>query len=179
MITRRGFGSLTHINNSLQPEMVSILSKTPSFREAIAEAKVRLPFLASSSVNFPWRGNGAGAAETRAALFSTAVTAGIMGAKRTSELIPMCHHISLRHCVIEINEDEPQSESEHISLRVTCKAVVDSATTGVEMEALTGCSIAALTLYDMLKSSGKGIILENIRLIKKTGGKSGQWVAKD
>jgi cyclic pyranopterin phosphate synthase len=176
MISRE-FGTLTHINSGNFPEMVSILAKAPTFREAVAEARVRIPVTASSSKDFPWRGNGNGAAETRAALFSTAVTAGVLGAKKTSELIPMCHQISLRHCAIEIHEEEAQSKTEHILLRVTCKAVVDNATTGVEMEALTGCSIAALTLYDMLKSSGKGITLENLRLLSKTGGKSGTWVA--
>lgn len=177
----RHFGTLTHIlsnkSGNVVPKMVSVINKSSSFREAIAEAYVRLPYTASASVGFSWRGKESSAVETRSALFSTAVTAGVLGAKRTCDLIPMCHQISLKHCAIEIQEVEPQSENEQLSLRVTCTAVADNETTGVEMEALTGCSIAALTLYDMLKSSGKGIIIEKIRLLKKTGGKNGEWNA--
>ena len=98
-------------------------------------------------------------------LFQTAIIAGVMGAKRTSDLIPLCHPLPLHDCRIEIVPDASRGE-----VTVHCR-VKTEARTGVEMEALTGASVAALTLYDMAKAVSHGIVIREIRLLEKTGGK--------
>ena len=99
-------------------------------------------------------------------LFQTAILAGVMGAKRTSDLIPLCHPLPLEDCQIEI-----ESAAERGEVVVHCRALTH-AKTGVEMEALTGATVAALTLYDMAKAVSHGITIREIRLVEKTGGKS-------
>ena len=94
-----------------------------------------------------------------------------MGAKKTSELIPLCHPIPLSSVDVQISRIET-------GVRIQAKAVTTDKT-GVEMEALTAASIAALTVYDMLKAASKGIVISSIRLLSKTGGKSGDWNASD
>ena len=105
-------------------------------------------------------------------VLSVARLAGILGAKKTPELIPLCHPLALTSTKLDLRCDEKHGIIEVTS---TCKI---NARTGVEMEALTAVSIAALTIYDMCKAVDKGIIISNIRLLKKTGGKSGQWRGK-
>ena len=104
-------------------------------------------------------------------ILSVAQVGGIMGAKKTSELIPMCHNIFLAGSDIRFNilEDSIEIESEVKTVRKT----------GVEMEALTAASIAALTIYDMCKAVDKGMIIEDIKLMKKSGGKSGDYIRKE
>ncbi len=102
-------------------------------------------------------------------VIQTAVIAGIQGSKRTSDLIPMCHPLPLSAVEVDI-----QLEGEKARIQVQVKT---SNQTGVEMEALTGASVAALTLYDMCKSISKAMIIESVRLLKKTGGKSGEYRA--
>lgn len=99
-------------------------------------------------------------------LFQTAVLAGVMGAKKTSELIPLCHPLPLEDCQIEVTPNPATAE-----VTVHCR-VQTHAKTGVEMEALTGATVAALTLYDMAKAVSHGITIREIRLLEKTGGKS-------
>ncbi len=99
-------------------------------------------------------------------IFQTAILAGVMGAKRTSELIPLCHPLPLDDCQVEITPDWDAGE-----IRIHCRAETH-ARTGVEMEAMTGASIAALTIYDMAKAISHGIVIKEIRLLEKTGGKS-------
>lgn len=99
-------------------------------------------------------------------IFQTAILAGTMGAKKTSELIPLCHGLPLEDCQIEIVPDAAQHK-----VAIHCR-VQTHAKTGVEMEALTGATIAALTLYDMAKAVSHGIEIESVRLLEKTGGKS-------
>lgn len=99
-------------------------------------------------------------------VFHAAVLAGIMGAKRTSELIPLCHPLPLDDCQIEIKTD-----TSHREVTIYCR-VRTHARTGVEMEALTGATVAALTLYDMGKAVAQGIVIREVRLIEKTGGKT-------
>ena len=99
-------------------------------------------------------------------IFQTAILAGVMGAKRTSELIPLCHPLPLDDCQLEIHPDTPRGE-----ITSHCR-VQTHARTGVEMEALTGASVAALTFYDMAKAVTHGIVIKEIRLLEKTGGKS-------
>lgn len=98
-------------------------------------------------------------------IFHAAVLAGVMGAKRTSDLIPLCHPLALDDCQIEIKAD-----TSHREVAIHCR-VETHARTGVEMEALTGATVAALTLYDMGKAVSQGIVIRDIRLMEKTGGK--------
>ena len=102
-------------------------------------------------------------------VLSVARLAGILGAKKTPELIPLCHPLALSSAELDVRCDEKRS-----IIEITSKCKIN-ARTGVEMEALTAVSIAALTIYDMCKAVDKGIIINNIRLLEKTGGKSGQW----
>lgn len=99
-------------------------------------------------------------------IFQTAILAGVMGAKRTSDLIPLCHPLALDDCQIEIVPDPARGE-----IAIHCR-VRTEAKTGVEMEAMTGASIAALTFYDMAKAFTHGIVIKDVRLLEKTGGKS-------
>ena len=105
-------------------------------------------------------------------VLSVARLAGILGAKKTPELIPLCHPLALTSAELDLRCDE-----KHGIIKITSKCKIN-ARTGVEMEALTAVSIAALTIYDMCKAVDKGIIINNIRLLEKTGGKSGQWRGK-
>ena len=103
-------------------------------------------------------------------MLATARLAGIMGAKHTSQLIPLCHPIPMDHVVVELEVDERRS-----GIHITATAKTE-AKTGVEMEALTAVSVAALTLYDMCKSTDRGMRIQDIRLVRKRGGKSGEIV---
>ena len=105
-------------------------------------------------------------------VLSVARLAGILGAKKTPELIPLCHPLALTSAELSLRCDEKLG-----IIKITSKCKIN-ARTGVEMEALTAVSIAALTIYDMCKAVDKGIIINNIRLLEKTGGKSGQWRGK-
>ncbi len=104
----------------------------------------------------------------KGSLFQVAILAGIMGAKKTSELIPLCHPIPLEDCRVEI--EAKAASGGGADIHVHCRAAT-SARTGVEMEALTGASVAALALYDMGKAVTHGIVVEKLRLLEKTGGK--------
>ena len=110
-------------------------------------------------------------ASAKGPIFQTAIVAGTMGAKRTSDLIPLCHPLPLDDCQIEIESASTHGPDGSAEITVHCR-VQTHARTGVEMEALTGAAIAALTIYDMGKSAASGIVIREIRLIEKTGGKS-------
>ncbi len=160
--------------------MVDISGKALTRRTAVARARVRAPTevwqaLASS--------------ESKSAISSTASIAGILAAKRTAELIPMCHQLQLAHCDVKVRSSvsfksrrpaatlTAQINFDHApSIEVECSARTDHGT-GVEMEALTGASVAALTVYDMCKGASKAMVIENVALVMKTGGKSGDWKA--
>ena len=150
---------LTHVNEKNQPQMVDVGGKQISRRTAIARALVDLPEpVAAAFVD--------GELVTKKGpVLHTAIIAGVMAAKRTSELIPFCHPIGLDDCKISI-----AIEAGH-TLAILCTASVE-ARTGVEMEAMTGASVAALTIYDMCKALSHEIIVREVRLIKKQGGKS-------
>jgi cyclic pyranopterin phosphate synthase len=112
-------------------------------------------------------------------LLATARIAGIQAAKRCADLIPLCHPLPLSKVSIEINEFSEQLDTQlKVGLEITavCKTVGQ---TGVEMEALTAASVAALTVYDMCKALDKGMVIENVQLLEKHGGKSGKWVRGD
>ena len=152
--------NFTHLNEGDQPRMVNISGKTFTHRTAVAEAMVHLgPELARMLKET--------GSTKKGPVIQTAVIAGIQGSKRTSDLIPMCHPLPLSAVEVDI-----QLEGEKARIQVQVKT---SHQTGVEMEALTGASVAALTLYDMCKSISKAMIIESVKLLEKTGGVSGEY----
>ena len=155
-------GKLSHLDEEGNARMVDIADKPATRRQAIAESYV---ILSRGTMELLVRGG-----LPKGDALGTARLAGIMAAKRTPDLIPLCHPLLLTFVDVqaETNEDGVRFES-----TVSC-----AGPTGVEMEALTAASIAALTLYDMVKAVEKGASIEGIRLLKKTGGKSGTYQAK-
>ncbi len=148
----------THIDKD-KPTMVDVGDKTETKRTAIAESIVQLPDDMAEHIHD-------GEIKTlKGPVFQTAIVAGIQGAKKTWELIPMCHQINLNKVGIDI------TLREGLEVVITCEAKC-SGKTGVEMEALTGASIAALTVYDMCKAFSHNIEIKETRLVRKTGGKS-------
>ncbi len=151
---------LTHIDAEGRARMVDVSDKPETAREALAEGYVRL---APETLALALSGQ-ARKGDVRA----VAEIAGVMGAKRTSELIPLCHPL-------DISKAEVAVEAVDGRLRVTAR-VRTTGRTGVEMEALTAVSVACLTLYDMLKAADRGMVIEDVRLLAKSGGRSGDWV---
>jgi cyclic pyranopterin phosphate synthase len=150
---------LSHIDENNQPTMVDVSEKSVTMRTAHARAHVRLP----KEVRVAVRGGELHTA--KGPVFQTAIIAGTMAAKNTPNLLPFCHPIGLESCRIRI---ELNDEGNAV---IDCKTKVTSKT-GVEMEALTGASVAALTVYDMCKALSHDIVIENIHLVSKAGGKS-------
>jgi cyclic pyranopterin phosphate synthase len=151
--------SLSHVDAANQPTMVDVSAKADSLRTARAEARVELPAAVRARIA------GGDIATAKGPVFQTAIIAGTMAAKRTHELIPFCHPLGLTACRIEIGLD-PSGD-----VLISCETKV-TGPTGVEMEALTGASVAALTVYDMCKALAHDIVITDVRLIAKTGGKS-------
>jgi len=154
---------MTHLNSLGEAHMVDISSKGDTARSAIAEAKVELTDAIVMAVNDDSLPKGD--------LFATARIAGIQAAKKCSDLIPLCHPLPLSKVSIDINLHENM-----LSIIALCKT---TGKTGVEMEALTAASVAALTVYDMCKGIDKGMIIRETKLVEKTGGKSGVWRMAD
>jgi cyclic pyranopterin phosphate synthase len=150
---------LSHIDAKGQPAMVNVGAKPVTLRTAHAIAVVTLPEALAALLR------DGEIATKKGPVFQTAILAGMMGAKRTSDLIPLCHPLPLDDCQIEIVPDV-----EHREVAIHCR-VQTHAKTGVEMEALTGVTVAALTLYDMGKAVSHGIVIRDVRLVSKTGGK--------
>ena len=150
----------SHVDaNTAQPTMVDVSGKDTTDRRAVAQAWVQLPEDMAEHIH-------EGDINTlKGSVFQTAILAGIQGAKRTSELIPLCHNLFLNKVSVDIKLHEG------LRVEVRCEARC-SGKTGVEMEALTGASIAALTIYDMCKAFSHHIVIEQTRLLEKTGGKS-------
>ena len=148
---------LTHLDERNRPTMVDVGEKAVTRREAVAEARVRLPRAVATELRRT------GHRTRKGPVFDTAIVAGVMAAKRTHELIPFCHPLGLENCSIEI-EDLRGGE-----IRVRCRVAVHHRT-GVEMEALTGATVAALTIYDMCKALSHDIEICAVRLIEKSGG---------
>ena len=153
--------SLTHLDAQGQAQMVDVSGKVPTIRQAVAEAKVRMLQATFQAIQ---AGNVA-----KGDVLGTARLAGIMGAKQTSALIPLCHPLPIQKIEVQIS---PDLSLPGYVIRSTVKT---KAETGVEMEALTAVSVAALTLYDMAKALEKSIVIESICLISKSGGKSGDY----
>ena len=153
--------SLTHLDQKGQARMVDVGDKPVTAREAVAEGRVRMQ---PETFRKALEGDSKKGSVRAAAEF-----AGIMAAKRTSELIPLCHPIALTSMKVDIAPDEKNH-----ALLVTARAKT-SGQTGVEMEALTAVSVACLTIYDMLKASDRGMVIEGITLVEKSGGASGDY----
>ena len=154
-------GELTHLDKSGHARMVDVGDKPVTAREAVAEGRVRM---APATLQKALSGDARKGSVTAAAEF-----AGIMAAKKTSELIPLCHQVPLSSIKVEVAADDTQS-----ALVVTARARTQGQT-GVEMEALTAVSVACLTIYDMLKASDRGMVIEGITLLEKRGGASGEY----
>ncbi len=155
---------LTHLNEQNQPHMVNVGAKADTHRQAVACAEVWLPPALAQLLQ-------AGEITTKKGpVFHTAILAGIMGAKRTSDLIPLCHPLPLSHCGVELVPQAPAADGS-VVVEVYCRAETVGKT-GVEMEALMGANVAALTLYDMGKALSHEIEIRRLRLIEKTGGKA-------
>jgi len=151
---------LTHIDAEGRARMVDVSDKAATDREAVAEGYVRL---APETLALALSGQ-ARKGDVRA----VAEIAGVMGAKRTSDLIPLCHPLDIAKAEVAVEAVDGR-------LRVTAR-VRTTGRTGVEMEALTAVSVACLTLYDMLKAADRGMVIEDVRLLAKSGGRSGDWV---
>tara|TARA_R110001599_G_scaffold331997_2_gene547042 strand:+ start:11 stop:487 length:477 start_codon:yes stop_codon:yes gene_type:complete len=154
---------LTHLDAQGQASMVDVTSKAVTSREAVAESIVRM---LPATLELIQQGGHA-----KGDVFAVARIAGIMAAKRTHELIPLCHPLMLTSIKVELVAQAPDA------VRITARCKL-AGQTGVEMEALTAASIAALTLYDMCKAVDKGMVIEATRLLTKTGGKSGDFQAE-
>ena len=152
--------TLSHIDASGRARMVDVTDKQPSLRMARAEAKVRLGRALAARL----RSTGALA---KGNVIETARLAGIQGAKQTAQLIPLCHSLPLDLVDVDI-----VLSGERAIVRTVART---RAVTGVEMEAMTAAAVAALTIYDMCKAASKAIVIEEIRLLEKSGGRSGHW----
>lgn len=155
---------LSHINKNNEAGMVDVGDKPVTRRTARAQSVVVVPaavadLFREGDIESP-----------KGPVFHTARIAGILGAKRTSELIPLCHPIGLDDCAIDI------TLAAENRIVIECRVAVQHRT-GVEMEALTGASVAALTVYDMCKAVSREIVIHETRLLEKTGGRSGDWTA--
>ena len=153
--------SFSHLKNNKEVQMVDISNKKTTSREARAVAIIKFSFKTFKKIVLDDSPKGS--------IFNTAILAGTLAAKKTHELIPLCHNINLGSVNINFKIDKKNSSVEVIAI------VKSTYMTGVEMEALTSCSIACLTIYDMCKSFDKEIIINNVRLIYKSGGKSGKY----
>ena len=149
--------ALTHIDADAHPSMVDVGDKSVTKRTATAEARVQFPAAAADIL----RSQGFNTA--KGPVFNTAIIAGVLGAKRTHELIPFCHPLGIENCKIDI-----QMQGDEAIIRCTVSV---HHKTGVEMEALTGASIAALTIYDMCKALSHELVIARTRLLEKHGGK--------
>jgi cyclic pyranopterin phosphate synthase len=154
---------LTHIGADGAARMVDVSGKAVTTRSATAVGEVRME---AATLQAILSGNAA-----KGDVIATARIAGIMAAKRTSDLIPLCHPLAIAKVTLDIEADQSLP-----GLRVAATVKVEGKT-GVEMEALTAASVACLTIYDMAKALEKGMVISSLRLLEKTGGKSGDWMA--
>jgi len=156
---------LTHFNEFGEAHMVDIGDKDATVRRAVTNGRIAMKAETLALIK--------AGKHKKGDVLGIARTAGIMATKRTSDLIPLCHPLSLTHVSVEFVIDDPNNSIE-------CTVITQTrGQTGVEMEALTGVQIALLTIYDMCKAVDRGMVIGNIRLIEKSGGKSGHWQATD
>jgi len=152
---------LTHLDASGAAHMVDVGGKPDSMRQAVATGRISMTAVAAQAI--------ANGTAKKGDVIAVARVAGIMAAKRTSDLIPLCHPLALTKVRIEVTPD-----ATGVTVTATCAT---EGKTGVEMEALTAVSVALLTIYDMAKAIDKAMVISAIRLLEKHGGKSGDWVA--
>jgi cyclic pyranopterin phosphate synthase len=156
---------LTHLDAAGNASMVDVTAKPATGREAVAAASVRMSATTLAMIEEGMHAKGD--------VLTVARVAGIQAAKKCAELIPLCHPLMLTSVKLDIStEREPPS----VVIRACCKV---AGPTGVEMEALTAASVAALTIYDMCKAVDRGMVIEQVRLLEKHGGKSGSWLAAE
>ncbi|MBI2072964.1 MAG: cyclic pyranopterin monophosphate synthase MoaC [Gemmatimonadetes bacterium] len=153
--------TLSHLDSAGRPRMVDVGEKSATQRTAVAEGAIRMAREALEEVE-----RNAG---PKGDVLTTAELAGVMAAKRTAELIPLCHPLPLDHVSVDVSLDPTLPG---VRVRATARA---TARTGVEMEALTAVAVALLTVYDMVKAADRGMEIGEIRLLEKAGGKSGDW----
>jgi cyclic pyranopterin monophosphate synthase len=153
--------TLTHLDQAGNAAMVDVSAKAETVREAHAEGRITMSATALAAIR--------DGAVKKGDVLATARIAGIMAAKRTSDLIPLCHPLALSKVAVDF-------AFENDAIRVTAMARL-SGQTGVEMEAMTATCVALLTLYDMAKALDKAMVISGVRLLSKTGGKSGDWAA--
>ncbi len=154
---------LTHLNAANEPTMVDVGAKAVTHRTAEAAAEVVLPPELARLLQ------GDEIVGKKGPVFATARLAGLMAAKKTGELIPLCHPLALEDCQVSLTPRAPEPDGS-VVVDIRCRVSLHGKT-GVEMEALTGASIAALTLYDMGKAVSHDIVIRQVRLVSKTGGK--------
>ena len=159
--TENTTGALTHFDDKGRAVMVDVSTKEATERTAVAEGEIRVGRKVLAAIR--------GGTAAKGDVLGVARVAGIMAAKRTHELIPLCHPLALSKCAVDF-----EMLGKETTVRARC-TVGTTGRTGVEMEALTGVSAALLTIYDMTKAMNKGMTLGNIRLIEKKGGKSGHY----
>jgi cyclic pyranopterin phosphate synthase len=154
---------LTHFDNAGQAHMVDVAAKAETQRIAVASGRIKMQ---PETLNMITAGD-----TKKGDVLGIARIAAIQASKRTSELIPLCHPISLTRVGVEFSIDQAASE-------ITCTVTAETVgRTGVEMEALTATSVALLTIYDMCKAVDRGMTMHDIKLLEKSGGKSGHWKA--
>ncbi len=152
---------LTHFNQAGEAHMVDVGDKPASARRAVAAGRIRMQPETLGLI----RAGG----HKKGDVLGVARVAGIMATKRTADLVPMCHPLALTHVAVEFELVETESA-------IDCTVTVETrGQTGVEMEALTGVQVALLTIYDMCKAVDRGMVIEAVRLLEKSGGKSGHW----
>ena len=154
---------LTHLDEEGSAHMVDVSAKATTARKAVASGRISMSAEAAAAI--------AQGLVKKGDVLAVARVAGIMAAKRTSDLIPLCHPIALSSVSVDLDLD-----GNGVSVTATAKT---AGQTGVEMEALTAASVALLTVYDMAKALDKGMIISNVRLLAKSGGKSGDWTARE
>jgi len=154
---------LTHLDEEGSAHMVDVSAKATTARKAVASGRISMSAEAAAAI--------AQGLVKKGDVLAVARVAGIMAAKRTSDLIPLCHPIALSSVSVDLDLD-----GTGVSVTATAKT---AGQTGVEMEALTAASVALLTVYDMAKALDKGMIISNVRLLAKSGGKSGDWKARE
>ena len=152
---------LTHFNQAGEAHMVDIADKASTARRAIAAGRI---LMQAQTLQLIQQGK-----HKKGDVLGVARIAGIMATKRTADLVPMCHPLALTHVAVEFEVDD---EAHAIECTVTADT---TGQTGVEMEALTGVQIALLTIYDMCKAVDRGMVIGDVRLLEKSGGKSGHW----
>lgn len=152
---------LTHFNQAGEAHMVDIADKASTARKAVAAGRI---VMQAETFELIQQGK-----HKKGDVLGVARIAGIMATKRTADLVPMCHPLALSHVAVEFETDVDESA---IDCRVTAET---TGQTGVEMEALTGVQVTLLTIYDMCKAVDRGMVISDVRLIEKSGGKSGHW----